>query len=58
MGRQPSPNPAVVVLLIAGLLAAVAIAVASDPPTSVFLLAALAAGLALLSVYSSRRGRR
>jgi hypothetical protein len=48
----------VIVLLILGALAAVAIAVAFDSPTSVILLAALAAGFALLSVYSSRCGRR
>ena len=58
MDCHPSRNPAfVVVLLAVGVLAAVAIAEAFDSPTPVFPLAALAAGFALLSLYSSRLAR-
>jgi hypothetical protein len=39
-------------------LAAVAIAVAFDSPTSVFLLLALVIAFGLLSIYASRRGSR
>lgn len=58
MDRQPSRNPAFgVVLPVVGVPATVAITVAFDPPTSVFLLV-LAAAFAHLSAYSSRPGRR
>ena len=59
MARQPVRNPALVIaLLVVGVVAAVAIAVAFDSPTSVFLLTALALAAALFAIYSSRRGNR
>ena len=59
MDRQPSRNgPLSVALLVAGVLAAVAIAVAFDPPTSVGLLLALVLVFGLVTILASRRARR
>jgi hypothetical protein len=59
MDRRPNRSPALTVaLVVVGLALAVAIAVFFDAPTSVYLLAALAIGFGLFSIYSSRRGNR
>jgi hypothetical protein len=59
MDRQPSRNgPLSVALLVAGVLVAVAIAVAFDPPTSVVLLLALVLVFGLVTILASRRARR
>jgi hypothetical protein len=59
MDRQPSRSgPLSVALLVAGVLAAVAIAVAFDPPTSVVLLLALVLVFGLVTILASRRARR